>query len=62
MRQKNCRVIIAGADLLGPAAFFFVFFSTVMAAKSHHPVEVMKTVGQVSDAAMLPLERNLVGS
>lgn len=47
MRQKNMRLVIVGAILVVAAAGFFLFFMG-MAPKSNDPVELMKTVGQVS--------------
>jgi hypothetical protein len=47
MRQRNMRLIIVGALMVVLAAGFFLFFMGI-APKSNDPVELMKTVGQVS--------------
>jgi hypothetical protein len=50
MRQKNMRFVITGIGLVVLAALFFVIMSG-MAPKSNDPVELMRTVGEVSGAA-----------
>jgi hypothetical protein len=47
MRRRNWRLVIAGLVLAVLAAGFFLYMMG-MAAKSTDPVEMMKTVGQVS--------------
>ena len=47
MRQKNWRVAIVGAVLLGLAVIFY-FFMLSMAPKSNDPAELMRIVGTVS--------------
>jgi hypothetical protein len=47
MRQKNMRLIIVGATLIGAAVAFFLFFMSV-ASRSNDPTALMQTVGQVS--------------
>lgn len=51
MRQKNWRLIATGVGLAVLAGAFFLFAMTEMAPKSNDPVEMMKTVGQVSGGA-----------
>ena len=50
MRTRNWRVSIAGLALIGLAVAFFFGMQT-MAPRSTDPVELMRTVGQVSGVA-----------
>jgi hypothetical protein len=51
MRRRNWRIIIAGLFLIVLAVGFFFFMLTV-ASSSTDPVELMRTVGTVSGAAI----------
>jgi len=51
MRQRNWRLVIAGALLIALAFGFFLFMGTI-AGQSTNPVELMRTVGQVSGAVI----------
>jgi hypothetical protein len=51
MRKRNWRLIVTGVILiLGAGAFLFEMRG--LASRSHDPVEMMKTVGQVSGVAV----------
>ena len=47
MRKKNWRLVIVGLVLLLAAVAFFFAMGTI-AARSNDPVNLMRTVGQVS--------------
>jgi hypothetical protein len=49
MRQKNLRVVITGAVMILLAGCFFAYMTT-LAPRSNDPVEMLRTVGQVSGA------------
>lgn len=50
MRQKNWRLVLAGAFLIVVAVGFFLIMLT-MVPRSNDPAAMMQTVGQVSGAA-----------
>jgi hypothetical protein len=47
MRKRNMRLVMVGLVMIALAAAFFFGMATI-AGKSTDPVEMMKTVGQVS--------------
>jgi hypothetical protein len=47
MRQKNWRVVVAGAVLFMVAIAFYLYMLSI-ATKSNDPAALMQTVGQVS--------------
>jgi hypothetical protein len=49
MRHKNLRVTLTGALMILLAAGFFTYMTT-LAPRSNDPVEMLRTVGQVSGA------------